>query len=440
MVIAEPRAITADEQLTEARAALAREWREFEPLTGEDIAEFYRSSTRMGADLDAWHATADRQKWTEVVQYVAGSTGAQTAVDIGCGAGYELRALKAAGLSVSGVEPNELLRERVRSDGIDCIADVADAPIESADLLVCLDVLEHLPTPWEFLAGVTQRAHLGAVLVETTATHDVGTPLHLATNRGWHPGNVLEQGGWELIDARDRIRVWQRMRLQAEPRTSVLLCAYRNCSIPTMSSMLKLQNEGWRVTVKHGDGLISRARSIVTTRWWAETADDVMLMIDDDVVFEPESAKHLVELCRNGHDIVCAAYPVRDGGHLAIRGLGGGLVFGPDQQPVEIRYAATGFVAIHRRVLDALIPSMPWCHANQPWAFKPLFLPLVLEDHEFVGHNYLSEDWAFCERAHQAGFKIWLDPTIKLGHLAQIEMDVNNMHRVHDALKGESDA
>jgi hypothetical protein len=29
---------------------------------------------------------------------------------------------------------------------------------------------------------------------------------------------------------------------------------------------------------------------------------------------------------------------------------------------------------------------------------------------------HLSEDWAFCERAKQAGFKVLLDPTIRLTH------------------------
>jgi len=32
------------------------------------------------------------------------------------------------------------------------------------------------------------------------------------------------------------------------------------------------------------------------------------------------------------------------------------------------------------------------------------------------GHIYLSEDWAFCQRAKEAGFKLWVYPGIRVGH------------------------
>lgn len=420
-----------------ARAALAAEWEAATPTSPEGVAAFYRTSRRLGAELDAWHATPERAAWTRIALHVAKQTESLKALDVGCGAGHDLRALRAAGLAVRGVEPNDALRADIAAAGVPCDADAADAPVEDADLLLCFDVLEHVPDPESWLASWASRVRLGAVLLETTATFDTGTPLHLPENRGWHPGRCLEGQGFEKIDERDRLRVWQRVRPAAEERASLLLCAYRACSIQTMMSVLELQKHGWRVTAKHSDGLISRARSTLVSRWWQETADDVFLMVDDDIVFEPAMAERIVALCRNGHDVVCAAYPVRDGGHLAIRGLGGGIEFGPDAPPVEIRYAATGFVAVHRRVVDALVPTLPLCHGNQPWAFRPLFAPFVIEDPPAGGHNYLSEDWAFCELARRAGFRVWLDPAIKLGHLSQVELNVVNMHAVHAALSGE---
>lgn len=438
MVVAEP----VDHSVKGARAALAEEWLERNPETPADIDKFYRESRHLGRDLEAWHRTPSRQQWTKIVEHVALNIGAKRVIDIGCGRGDELLALtQSAGLivDVAGVEPNALLRDFVRSRGICCGPDVANAPIEEADLLLCLDVLEHIPDPEAFLGQVAARARLGCVLIESTATFDCDTPLHLKANRGWHPGHCLEQHGWQLLDQSDRVRVWQRLAVGAEPKSTAVVCAYRTCSIPTMTSLLKLQQAGWRIMPKWGDGLISRARSIIASRWWAETADDVLLMIDDDIVFTPENAEHLVALCRDGHDIVSAVYPVRDAGHLALRGTGatGTLAFGPREQPCEIRYASTGFLAVHRKVLDALMPTLPWCHTNQPWAFKPLFLPMVVEDLDFVGHNYLSEDWAFCERARAAGFKIWLDPTIVLGHLSQVSLNVVNMVDVENALAGD---
>src|SRR3970282_2168705 len=38
--------------------------------------------------------------------------------------------------------------------------------------------------------------------------------------------------------------------------------------------------------------------------------------------------------------------------------------------------------------------------------------------------HYLSEDWAFCERARQCGFQIWADPSIILQHRATVSVTV----------------
>jgi 2-polyprenyl-3-methyl-5-hydroxy-6-metoxy-1,4-benzoquinol methylase len=202
-------AITQDE----ARQALTDEWLAKNPTTPAEIAEFYRTAQHVGTDLDAWHATIGRQNWTSIVTEVAQQIGAKIVVDIGCGAGYELFALREVGIpELYGVEPNDLLRSRV-AEQIPCVASIAQdrIPIEQADMLVCLDVLEHVVNPEAFLGTIATWAKPGCVLVESTATFDHDTPLHLEANRGWHPWHCLETHGWELIEARSRVRVWQKL-------------------------------------------------------------------------------------------------------------------------------------------------------------------------------------------------------------------------------------
>lgn len=427
--------------LDEARSALAREWEARGPRSPSEVLDFYQHAEGIAADLDAWHQEPERQKWTEIVAYAANQIGAKVAIDIGCGAGYELAALRTANpsLHLYGVEPNDKLRASCSNLGV-ISKDVAETPVEDADLLVCIDVLEHIPDPETFLAGIASRAKPNCILIESTATHDVSTPLHLKANRGWHPGHCLESLGWEVVDShKERLRVWQRKAPKAVLRASVLLCAYRACNIPTMASLLKLQQAGWRIFPKWGDGYIPRVRGQITSEWWRSTADDVFLMVDDDITFEPAMAEKLVAECRDGHDIICAAYSVRDGGHLAIRSLDDlelRMRFGPDLPPVEIRYAATGFMAVHRRVIDALVETLPLCHQNQAWAYWPMFTGFTVEEPDPVGYADLSEDWAFCQRARDLGFKVWLDPTIRLGHQGQVEFTIDNMDAIHVALKG----
>jgi SAM-dependent methyltransferase len=421
-----------------ARRAYWQEWADADPQTPEEIHRFYQTSKAQAADLAAWHTHEGRQVWTPLVVHVARELGAKAVVDVGCGIGRELAALEEAlpDIALCGVEPNrEILGTLVyRFPNDPMFADVRHAPIEEADLLLCLDMLEHVPDPETFLGSWASRARLGAVLVESTATWDTNTPMHLPSNYGWHPGRCLQSLGYVLVDDRDRLRVWQRVATTGGTVASAILVAYRAVSMPTMRSLLKLQERGWRIGHRWSDGLISRARSIAVSRWWAETADDVFLMIDDDIVFQPADAERLVALCRDGHDIIAAAYPVRDGGHLAISGLKGSVAFGPDEPPLEQRFVSTGFMAVHRRVVDALMPTLPWCHESQPWCFKPLFLPFVIDDPAAGGHNYLSEDWAFVQRARDLGFRAWLDPAIILGHLAQIELNVRNMADIHAAI------
>ena len=194
------------------------------------------------------------------------------------------------------------------------------------------------------------------------------------------------------------------------------------------------QTRGWPITTKGGDALIDRSRAIIVSRWWRDTNDDCFVMIDDDIAFEPESAERLVAQCRAGKDVIAGLYPVRDGGHLAVRGIHGDILFGPDVEPVEVRHAATGFLCVHRKVIDALIPTLPLCHGNQPWSFWPMFQPYPDADWVAGGHNYLSEDWAFCERVRALGFTIWADPTIRLRHQSTVEIDVQNMDAINAAL------
>lgn len=426
-----------------ARTALADEWRQTNPASPSEIADFYRRSTRLRDDLEAWHQTPERQSWTAMLVHVAKESGAKIIVDIGAGAGHDLAALRTAlgDVRLIAIEPNEPLYDYCEALGIDEQYLLAiDAPVEDADLLICIDVLEHVVDPETFLGGIAQRAKEGCVLVEATATFDAGTPLHLKENSGWHPGRVLERHGWELVDYSGRLRVWRRTALEGRERASLLLCAYRSVNAETMTAVFAVcaGNEvGYRLRVKTGDALISRSRSIIVTAWYRETNDTVCLIIDDDITFTAQDVDHIVELCSNGHDIIVGAYPVRNGGHMACRFTPEvrELHVGPEQPPLEIVYGGTGFMAIHRRVIDALVADMPLCHANQQWSFFNLFPTMVVENPDAGGHELLSEDWSLCALARQKGFKIWLDATVKLKHASVIPISAANMADVYQAVQ-----
>src|SRR5438105_14824383 len=112
-----PASADSDEEptldLAVARAALAAEWRAagVDARNAEAVQRFYRNAGGLGPDLEAWHQTPERAEWTRLLVHVAQQARAQRIVDIGCGAGHDLLALREAlpGADLHGVEPNDAL-------------------------------------------------------------------------------------------------------------------------------------------------------------------------------------------------------------------------------------------------------------------------------------------------------------------------------------------
>jgi hypothetical protein len=38
-------------------------------------------------------------------------------------------------------------------------------------------------------------------------------------------------------------------------------------------------------------------------------------------------------------------------------------------------------------------------------------------DFKVTEEGYMGEDFLFCDRAREHGYEVWVDPTIKLGHM-----------------------
>lgn len=408
------------DRLSDTRAALADEWNRRSPSTPEEIAAFYRDSESLGPDLDAWHATPERQEWTRTIVAVVGANGAQSVLDVGAGTGADLMALRAAfpDIALAAVEPNDALRYAL-APTIAGLVDIADVGIQF-DLVICIDVLEHVPDPDALLAQIVTRVKPGGILIEATATHDQSTPLHLPQHAEWEPTDALLGAGFRPVETADRLVVWQRQKVVDE--ATVIVVAHREVSAPTVECLFALHEFGWPVTLRYGDALIDRARAKAVSDWYRNETTDVFLMIDDDIVFSAEDAVRVVDLAREKRSIACGAYPVGGGEHMASRGWPGQeLHWGAEFEPVEIRWPATGFMAVHRDVVKALTESMPICYVTQPDAFWPMFQPFAL------GDNYLSEDYAFGQRALDLGFPTWMDPKTILHHLKIQALSVLNM-------------
>lgn len=228
---------------------------------------------------------------------------------------------------------------------------------------------------------------------------------------------------------------------------------WRNIDVRTMSAMLVAMTSNpygepvmWAPL--WNDALIGRSRSIMCTEF-LKTEADVMVIIDDDIVFEPADFWKIVEGARETRGIYGGAYVTRSTeAHLTSRAWPNTpLAFyaTPNRRPIEFQYLATGFFAIHRDVIESMIGAtfkdadgghrIDLCELGADRPFYPFFSPFqIVEDINGAGkRHYLSEDWAFCARWAQLGGKIWVDQSIILQHMGLYPYTVAD---IKDGMKG----
>lgn len=196
---------------------------------------------------------------------------------------------------------------------------------------------------------------------------------------------------------------------------------YRTVEVPHYDSMIRFhklcQEAGIEVVegIVRGDALVERSRSIAASAFLRSDCD-VMLSIDSDIWFRPVDA---IALCQKAMEkqVIGALYMTRSlNTQPALMLPDHPVVLAGNAEPVETPYVSTGFMAVARPPLEALQKTLPLCH--QTWgdsSFWPFYLPYVVEWPD-DGHILLSEDWAFCQRVKDAGFPVYLDPSIRLVH------------------------
>lgn len=212
-------------------------------------------------------------------------------------------------------------------------------------------------------------------------------------------------------------------------------CTHRNFHVDAMTNVMNLvANKKHKITwmPMKGDALIDRSRSRVASYFMREREDDILFMVDDDQNFKAEDVIKVIEHVMDGMDIcgglVMLKKPVQAHGTYFDKNImfkdGQEVVFKHDAKPVQVRFLGSGFMAIHRRVLQKMIEELvvPFCHPND-LKFWPFFQPFPYKN-ENGDWVYLSEDWAFCKRAEDLGFKVWLDPSIFIQHYGEYGWDL----------------
>jgi len=207
-----------------------------------------------------------------------------------------------------------------------------------------------------------------------------------------------------------------------------------------LQNLCKNANVNVSFSYLFNESLIQRARNLLASHFLKSDATH-MMFIDADIRFNPNDIFPMMEADK---DIICGIYPKKEINWLTVRkAIDAGVpdaqlknhtgsfvvnlidyqpeVTVPINTPVEIWNGGTGFMLIKREVFEGLIGKVPMYLNN--------VLDLQNKDngqtiHEFFATQIepeskllLSEDYDFCKKARNNGFKVWAAPWVQLAHV-----------------------
>lgn len=211
-------------------------------------------------------------------------------------------------------------------------------------------------------------------------------------------------------------------------------------------SILNLQKMcqiyGYQITVHTlgNESLIPRGRNFYVSLLLGNPHITHLFFIDSDITFNPENVIRMIQFQKG---VVCGIYPKKgvnwenilklskeEGvAKENIEKIGLEYVINFPEGNVQVEngflkclYAGTGFMLIQRDVVEKLKDLHPETkYINDVGGYN---LPETIDNFYALfdcficpkTKRYLSEDYAFCQRALDAGYDIWVDLTCNLTH------------------------
>ena len=188
------------------------------------------------------------------------------------------------------------------------------------------------------------------------------------------------------------------------------------------------------------ESLIQRGRNLLAHAF-LKTKCTHMMFIDSDIKFIPE---HILPMITADKDIICGIYPKKEINWQTVRNaMAAGVpdnelknhtgnfvvnlvnyeetVTVPIGEPLEIWNGGTGFMLIKREVYEGLVGKLPTYLNNVMDIQNPQngekvneFFATCIEEESGL---LLSEDYYFCKKAREHGFKVWAAPWVDLAHV-----------------------
>jgi len=190
-----------------------------------------------------------------------------------------------------------------------------------------------------------------------------------------------------------------------------------------VGSLLALRAAGAEVhyAIYANSANVPRVRNTAVAAMLGEDFTDIVF-IDADMQWD---AKDLAKVCAYDTSIVGAPYRARTDNNARWIVVWDDEVHQHEKTGLlTAKRAGTGFLRVRRDVFEKLMVEHPDLHYEGPNVTNDDHKPFLYAFFDYqlqtgkngvVGH--VSEDYYFCDLAREAGFTIWVDPNVNLGHV-----------------------
>jgi len=186
---------------------------------------------------------------------------------------------------------------------------------------------------------------------------------------------------------------------------------------------VKAQQHGVSIQISNVSGcsVVSRVRNIIANEFLESEAEH-LLMIDSDMTFNADDIFRMLAWSQT-KPIVAAVGVARKKEKVYFSSLDqdeDNNIIMDRMGLVKVKRVGTGFIMIQRKVFETMRDAHP------EWKYMDQNTGKMLQsffDFKSTPEGYVGEDYVFCDRAHEHGFTVWVDPTIKLGHMGVMEYE-----------------
>ncbi len=177
----------------------------------------------------------------------------------------------------------------------------------------------------------------------------------------------------------------------------------------------------WSLETLPNCSLISLGRSMMLNKALKDKSWTHAMWIDADIVFRPE---YIHSMILDDKDIVGGLYPKKE---FPINFASSPVPSGEETESLyETLHVATGFMLIKREVVEKMNEHYKEelsTNYQGNKSFVHLFHPIIDRDNNDL---YLSEDFAFCKRATDIGFKCFVTRRFTLSHIGVSNFSLEN--------------